>query len=160
MTVRSDAFSDASDIPVDYTAEGQNISPPIAWEQVPPGTESFAILAEDLDSPEHQFVHWIVVGLTPETTELVAGAHADLPAGAKHGTNDFGNAGWGGPDPKRGPKRHRYVFHIYALDRALTDEGITKPALLAAIDGHVLAEGQLVGLYQLRNRDQPSQPTP
>lgn len=147
-------------MPIEYTAEGQNISPPIAWRDVPPGTESVAILAEDLDSPQHAFVHWIVVGLDPQTTELATGAAADLPDGAMHGTNDFGNAGWGGPDPRRGPRRHRYVFHVYALDRALSDEGITKPALLAAIDGHVLAEGQLMCTYQLRSSATASQPTP
>jgi Raf kinase inhibitor-like YbhB/YbcL family protein len=149
LIVTSDAFSAGGAIPLEYTADGADISPPIAWGKVPPGTKSIAILAEDLDAPRRIFVHWIVVGIPPDMTELGAGADAILPGDAVHGTNDFGDDEWGGPAPPSG--RHRYVFHVFALDYFLDREGMTKPQLMSAIKGHVLGEGQLTGTYAKRD---------
>jgi Raf kinase inhibitor-like YbhB/YbcL family protein len=143
LNVRSAAFGANGSIPIEHTADGADIAPPLSWDPPPPGTRSVAILVEDPDAPLRTFVHWIVVGIPPEVTELPAGG--DLPEGALNGTNDAGEDGWSGPDPIGG--RHRYVFRVFALDNHPNAEGMTKPDLMNAIKGHVLAQGELIGTY-------------
>lgn len=143
ITVTSDAFGANGTIPLEHTADGDNIAPPLAWSNVPPGTRSIAILVEDPDAPRRIFVHWVVVGIPPDVTELPAGG--ELPEGAVHGTNDYGNQGWDGPNPPSG--RHRYVFRVFALDNVPDKPGMTKQDLMSAIKGHTLAEGELIGTY-------------
>jgi len=147
LQVTSSAFGHGSSIPVQFTAEGDDIAPPLAWSPPPPGTRSIAILVEDPDAPnpdapERTFVHWIVTGIPMAVTSL----DGELPTGAVAGTNDAGERAWNGPNPPIG--RHRYFFHVFALDIDLRSPGITKLELIAAIRGHVLAHGELIGTYE------------
>ena len=148
LTVTSPAFRHGATIPVQFTAEGDDIPPPLAWSPPPPGTRSVAILVEDPDAPnpdapQRTFVHWIVTSIPAVVTSLTGGG---LPTGAVAGTNDLGERAWAGPNPPIG--RHRYFFRVFALDVELDGQGMTKPELLAAIEGHVLAQGELIGTYE------------
>lgn len=143
LRVTSDAFGANGSIPIEHTPLGADVAPPLAWGEVPPGTRSVAILVEDPDAPRRIFVHWIVVGIPPGVTGLPAGGV--LPEGAAHGINDYGNAGWNGPNPPSG--RHRYFFRVFALDINLEKSGLTKTDLMAAMKGHVLAQGELIGTF-------------
>lgn len=143
LTVTSTAFGGNGTIPIEHTADGADLAPQLAWSGVPPGTKSVAILVEDPDAPGRIFVHWIVVGIPPEVTSLPVGGA--LPAGAVHGTNDYGEQRWRGPNPPNG--RHRYFFRVFALDNHPNKPGLTKPDLMSAIKGHILAEGELIGTY-------------
>lgn len=145
----SDAFPDGGAIPVEHTCEGRDVSPPLRWGGLPPGTASLALIVDDPDAPDPAapkttWVHWVVYDLPPNVGGLATGA--TLPHGARDGTNDWRRTGWGGPCPAIG--RHRYVVKLYALDVALGDRGaLTKAELEAAMDGHVLDRAQLVGTY-------------
>jgi Raf kinase inhibitor-like YbhB/YbcL family protein len=153
MTLRitSTAFADGGAIPKKYTCEGEDLSPPLAISGVPEGTKSLVLIVDDPDAPDPlapkmTYVHWVLFDLPPETTEIVEGM-ATLPPGTKSGLNDWKSTGYGGPCPPIG--RHRYFFKLYALDAKL--EGLsaaTKPDVLAAMRGRVLAETQIVGTYQ------------
>ena len=143
LQVTSSAFAANQPIPPRYTCEGTQVSPPLTWSGVPRGTESIAILVDDPDAPKGTFTHWLVTGIPPTRTSLAAGA--ELPAGAMAAKNSKSEARYSGPCPAEG--RHRYVFHVFALDIAIASPR-TKDEFLASIDGHVLAEGQLVGTYQ------------
>jgi Raf kinase inhibitor-like YbhB/YbcL family protein len=147
LTVSSPAFEHGSTIPAQFTAEGDDIPPPLAWSPPPPGTRSVALLVEDPDAPNpdaptRTFVHWIVTGIPAAVTSITG----ELPTGAVPGTNDLGDHAWAGPNPPIG--RHRYFFRLFALDIELVAPGITKLELLAAIRGHVLAQGELIGTYE------------
>jgi len=142
LSVTSTAFTANGEIPSEHTCDGAQVSPPLAWTKPPAGTKSIALLVDDPDAPRGTFTHWIVTGLPANATSLPAGAK--LPAGAMAGKNDFGATGWGGPCPPSG--RHRYVFHVYALDIPLA-KTLGPAAFKAAIAGHVLAQGELVGTY-------------
>ncbi len=151
MTIQltSSAFQESKPIPVRYTCDGDDVSPPLHWSNLPSRTQSIALLCEDPDSPSGLFTHWILYGLPAETTELSEGVPAEetLPNGAKQGTNSAHSIGYHGPCPPPG-KPHRYVFRIYALDANLPAQtGVSRADLLRAIEGHVLAEGQLMGTY-------------
>ena len=151
MHLSSSAFSGNSAIPAQFTCQGADRSPPLAWTDVSAGTKSFAVIVDDPDAPDpakpqQTWVHWVLVGIPASVTSLPAGSGAQLPAGAAHGTNDFGKQAWGGPCPPTG--RHRYFFKVYALDVAIGPPGIKKSDLLVAIQGHVLAMGSLIGTYQ------------
>ena len=150
MTLRlsSSAFADGGTIPVVHTCDGENLLPPLTWSGIPAGTRSLALIVEDPDAPDPRapkttWTHWIVYDLPPATTGVAAGAR---PAGAREGLNDWHRAGYGGPCPPIG--RHRYIHRLYALDVMLGDlHQPTRAALLRAIQGHVLAQAQLVGTY-------------
>jgi Raf kinase inhibitor-like YbhB/YbcL family protein len=145
IELRSAAFSDHTIIPERYSRDGGNISPPVEWTYVPAGTAELALICEDPDAPVGTFVHWVVAGISPDCTEIVEGK---LPATAVVGRNGFGELGWGGPQPPVGDEPHRYFFHLYALDRSLgLREGVSADELRAAIEGHQLAHGTLVGLF-------------
>ncbi len=153
LTVTSPAFAPGGEIPIDHTCEGPNVAPALAWSGAPPQTKSFAIVVDDPDAPDPAapkmtWVHWVVLDLPATTTSLAR--EAALPPGAAAGTNDFGKQEWGGPCPPIG--RHRYFFKVYALDTAIGKPGITKADLLAAMKGHVVAEGELIGTYQKQKR--------
>lgn len=143
LQVSSSAFAANQAIPPKYTCDGTQTSPPLSWSKVPAGTQSIAILVDDPDAPRGTFTHWLVTGISPTTTSLAAGA--PLPQGAMAARNGKGEARYTGPCPPEG--RHRYVFRVYALDRTVATPR-SKDDFLAAIDGHVLAEGQLIGTYQ------------
>lgn len=149
LRVESPAFAMNGSIPPEYTADGRDIAPPLSWSTPPPGTKSLAIIVDDPDAPDpaapqRTWVHWVVTGIPPTTTSLPAGGR--LPEGAVMGTNDWGKRAWNGPSPPVG--RHRYFFKVYALDIPIHAPGISKLELLAAMKGHVLARGELVGTYE------------
>lgn len=152
MQLRSSAFESMGSIPRKHTCEGDDLSPPLEWSDVPEGTRSFALLVQDPDAPDPAaprriFVHWIVVDLPPDARQLPAGAAAKLPPGARHGKNDYNKSAWAGPCPPIG--RHRYFFALYALDTRLPDlHAPTRDEFEAAVAGHILARAELVGTYQ------------
>jgi len=148
LDLRSPEFSDGFPIPVDFTADGRNDSPPLRWADPPPGTKSFALIVDDPDAPRGTFTHWVLFNLPPETRELREGAsRSALPAGALEGTNDFGKPGYGGPAPPPGAP-HRYYFKLSALSVELKlPAGAKRQDVLKAMDGHVLGEGWLMGTY-------------
>jgi Raf kinase inhibitor-like YbhB/YbcL family protein len=141
LDVTSTAFANNNPIPAEYTCDGAELPPPLAWSKVPAATKSIAILVEDPDAPKGTFTHWLVTDI-PATTTAVDGA---LPAGAMAAKNDKGKSGYAGPCPPSGI--HHYVFHVYALDMALKGSP-TRTEFLAKIKGHTLASGQLIGIYQ------------
>jgi len=149
IKIKSPAFEEGGMIPKQYTCDGRDISPPLEWTSIPEGTQSFALICDDPDAPMGTWVHWVLFDLPPNINSLPENIPPDriLPNGAKQGTNDFGNIGYGGPCPPRGT--HRYYFKIYALDTKLNlNPGLTKAELLDAMRGHILAEGQLMGRYK------------
>ena len=151
IQLTSTAFTEGADIPVKYTCDDQQeVSPPLSWSGVPQGTRSIALIADDPDAPGGTWVHWVLYGIGPDVTELPEGVSAAevVSGGAKQGTNDFSKLGYGGPCPPKGSP-HRYFFKLYALDTEIDMEaGAKKKELLRAMEGHVLARGQLMGRYQ------------
>ena len=150
MKLTSTAFEDGNPIPAKYTGDGADISPPLAWTEGPAGTRSFALLCDDPDTPAGDWVHWLIYGI-PSTArgpaEHVAPTEK-LSNGARQGLNGFGRIGYGGPCPPPG-NPHRYFFRLYALDNDPTLRPHPgKADLLHAIQGHILAEAQLIGTYQ------------
>jgi Raf kinase inhibitor-like YbhB/YbcL family protein len=145
LTVTSSAFKANAEIPTEFTCEGSEVSPPLAWSAVPNNTRTIAIFVDDPDAPRGSFTHWLVTNLPSTTTGLLAGAA--LPEGAVAAKNDKGNMGYAGPCPPSG--RHRYSFHVYALDTSLPHPA-SKADFFAAIQGHVLAQGELTGVYTTR----------
>jgi Raf kinase inhibitor-like YbhB/YbcL family protein len=148
LTVTSTAFEEGGMIPVVHTCDGEDSSPPLSWSGVPDGTKSIALISDDPDAPRGTWVHWVLFNIPPDVTELPAEMPSDekLENGAVHGITDFGRPGYGGPCPPGGT--HRYFFKVYALDTKLDlGPGAKKKDLLAAMGGHVLAEGQLMGRY-------------
>ena len=139
-------------IPVKYTCEGRDVSPPLAWSGVPPGAKSLALIVDDPDAPDPAapkltWVHWVLYNLPPDAGAL-AEAVTDLPVGTQDGSNDWKRTGYGGPCPPIG--RHRYFYKLYALDTTvLPDLGApSKQQLEGAMEGHVLGRTELVGTYQ------------
>jgi Raf kinase inhibitor-like YbhB/YbcL family protein len=150
MTLTSKAFRDGEVIPKQHTADGADLSPPLAWTGIPEGAKSLALICDDPDAPTGTWVHWVLWNLPPETRELPQGVPAKetLPSGAKQGKNDFRKVGYNGPAPPPG-SAHRYYFKLYALDATLDlAPGATKKQLLDAMGSRVLAQGQLMGKYQ------------
>jgi Raf kinase inhibitor-like YbhB/YbcL family protein len=161
MKLTSRAFSPGSRIPSTYTTEGQDVSPPLTWTDVPDRTQSFALICDDPDAPsranpgEEPWVHWVIFNIAPDCRDFSAGispvAQPDEAAGAVQGQNSWGKDGIGyrGPAPPAGSGEHRYFFKLYALDTKLSLEaGATKQQLLDAMAGHVLATGELMGTYE------------
>ena len=153
LKLTSSAFSHGQAIPRDYTCDGDDLSPPLAWEGLPPGTESLVLIVDDPDAPDPAapkmtWVHWILYNIPPSTTSLPPGvSRADLPPGTREGLNDWKRTGYEGPYPPTG--RHRYFHKLYALDVQLPDLGTpTKAALEAAMADHILASAELVGTYE------------
>jgi len=149
LKITSLAFDEGDMIPKQYTCDGADISPPLSWSGMPEGTKSLALIADDPDAPSKTWVHWVLFNLPPDTAGLPEKVPSDdtLSNGARHGKTDFGRLGYGGPCPPGGT--HRYFFKLYALDAILDLEvGVTKAELLKAMEGHVLAEGQLMGKYK------------
>jgi Raf kinase inhibitor-like YbhB/YbcL family protein len=150
LSLSSDAFGAAESIPAEYTCQGANVSPPLAWSGVPDGAASLALIVDDPDAPGGTWVHWVLYDLGPDVTALPAGvAPAERPAaGGTQGENDFRDLGYGGPCPPAG-RAHRYCFKLYALDRPLQlAPGASKAEVLQAAAGHILARGELMGTFQ------------
>jgi len=156
LTLLSPAFDDGGTIPMKYTCEGKDISPPLSWEDIPEGTKSLVLIVDDPDAPDPEapmmtWVHWVLYNIPPETDGLPEGvASKSLPPGTKEGVNDWGRTGYGGPCPPIG--RHRYFHKLYALDTIL--KGMNQPnkqKVEAAMKGHIIAETELVGVYKKTN---------
>lgn len=144
-------------IPGRYTCDGDDLSPPLSWDDVPNGTKSFALIVDDPDAPDpaapkRVYVHWVLYDIPATARTLAEGSTAKtLPAGTRSGKNDFGRTNYGGPCPPIG--RHRYFHKLYALDVLLGDRGtLSKNELLAAMKDHVLAEAQLIGTYERKRK--------
>jgi hypothetical protein len=156
LTLTSPAFRQGAAIPSRFTCEGDNVSPPLAFEGVPAGANSLALIIDDPDAPDpkapkHVWVHWVVLNLPADAAGVGENASAvGLPAGAIQGINDYKNRGFDGPCPPIG--RHRYFHKLYALDVRLPAKALTKTELEAAMDGHVLAKAEFIGTYQKGNR--------
>ena len=153
LKLTSSAFSRGQAIPRDHTCDGDDVSPPLAWEGLAPETESLVLIVDDPDAPDPAapkmtWVHWILYNIPPSTTSLPPGvSRTDLPPGTREGLNDWKRTGYGGPCPPIG--RHRYFHKLYALDVQLPDLGTpTKAALEDAMVDHILASADLVGTYQ------------
>ncbi len=137
-------------MPVKYTCLGENVSPPLFWEQPPDNTSSFAIICEDPDAPGGMWTHWVIYNILEGITELPehVPVYDLIDNGAKQGMNDFNRIGYGGPCPPPGAA-HRYVFRIYALDQILEVEtGLTREQLLEAMKGHILDEAEIMGKFK------------
>ncbi|HEX4417195.1 MAG TPA: YbhB/YbcL family Raf kinase inhibitor-like protein [Kofleriaceae bacterium] len=150
IVVSSPAFADHASIPVRYTADGDGLSPPLGWLNVPANTRSVALLVEDADSPTPApLVHAIAWQLSPVLTELAEGELMIDHRHASLGLNSFLRPGWMPPDPPPGHGPHRYGFQIFALDHD-PDLGSEpgRRALIHALRGHTLARGLLIGLYE------------
>lgn len=157
LSITSPAFATGGAIPAEYTCEGADRSPPLVWAGVPAGAGALVLIVDDPDAPDpahpqRTWVHWVLYDLPPSSTGLEENAGSrTLPAGTREGLNDWGRSGYGGPCPPIG--RHRYFFKLYALDRALgAVSRPTKAAVATAIQGHILAEAELVGTYEKHRR--------
>jgi len=151
LRVESAAFSQGKPIPAQYTADGRDVSPALSWSGAPPGARSLALVCEDPDAPRGTWVHWVLYDIPPSVTSLPEAVppRESVPGVGTHGKNDFGKPGYGGPAPPSGT--HRYFFRLYALDRSLSlAAGATARELRRAMEGHVLAQGELMGTYSRR----------
>lgn len=151
----SPAFADGGAIPVAYTEDGAKLSPPLEWIGVPPEAASLVLLIEDQDSPTPRpLVHAILADMAPADGALAEGAlpspgHAGEDLGM--GRNSFMQKGYLPPDPPRGHGPHAYAFQIFALDTVPEFRSVPgRGALVAALHGHVIARGLLVGTYERR----------
>ena len=147
IKVTSTAFKEGEAIPRQYTCDGVNISPSLEWTPTP-GAKTVAIVCDDPDAPAGTWTHWLVYNLPGATMGLIENMPAQEKVGGSgmQGTNDFVKIGYGGPCPPRGT--HRYFFKLYALDTELPlKPGATKDQLMKAMEGHVMAQGQLMGRY-------------
>jgi Raf kinase inhibitor-like YbhB/YbcL family protein len=156
MTLNSDAFKQNGHIPSKYTCEGEDVSPPLAWDGVPDGAKSLVLIIDDPDAPDPKapkmvWVHWVVYNIPPDAKSLPENVgKAGLPQDAAFGQNDFKKMEYGGPCPPIG--RHRYFHKLYALDITLNLRWPTKSQIERAIQGHVLANAELVGTYKKGGR--------
>ena len=142
MKIKSPAFENGGRIPAKYTCDGEDISPPLEFEDVPEDAKSLALVMDDPDAPMGTFDHWVVWNIPPETRSIEEGKE---PEGVQ-GMTDFGRKGYGGPCPPRG--EHRYFFKLYALDTKLDlPEGSRKSDLEKAMKGHIIAQATLMGRY-------------
>lgn len=154
IELSSTAFAHGQPIPEKYTADGDDLSPPLSWSGLPEGTQELALICDDPDAPRGTWVHWVIYKIPADVSGLPEGIaktqRPGQPAGVLQGKNSWPegrNIGYGGPDPPSG--KHRYYFKLYALDTALgVEPGLDKASLVGAMEGHVLGEGQLMGTYQ------------
>lgn len=156
LEIQSSAFDDGDEIPARHTCKGEDLSPPLRWSGVPDGTRSLVLIIDDPDAPDPRaprmtWVHWVVFNLPPDCQGLPAGTRgADLPRGAQEGRNDARKTAYHGPCPPIG--RHRYFHKLYALDAVLpVAGGASKAEVEAAMEGHVLAQAQLIGTCAAAN---------
>ena len=150
LIVTSRAFSEGSPIHAACTCEGEDISPELAWVGTPPETISIAVILEDPDAPGGVFIHWVLYNLPREIAGLMAGVSKGtlLSDGSGQGVNSFGHSWYSGPCPPKG-QRHRYFFRVFALDQKVMIQGsMTAGDLRSAMEGHILAEGHLMGTYR------------
>jgi len=156
IKIKSSSFHDGGMIPSKYTCEDENISPQLHWNEVSKNVKSYAIILDDPDAPGGNFVHWIIFNIPGDMKELHENVtpSRNIPDEVMLGTNSFGRIGYGGPCPPPG-KPHHYYFRLYALDTILhhIESGATKERLEKAMEGHIVAKGELMGMYKRRNQE-------
>jgi Raf kinase inhibitor-like YbhB/YbcL family protein len=144
LELTSNAFDEGEGIPEKYSCDGENVSPPLAWEGLPAGTESLALVVHDPDAPSGDFTHWMAWNIDPEPGHLEEGTSAP-----GEGVNGRGEVGYMGPCPPPGHGAHRYFHQLYALDSTLQlDATADREQLKQALEGHILADARLVGVYE------------
>lgn len=144
----SSAFAPGEPIPQKHSCDGDDISPPLRWSDPPHSTQSLALIADDPDAPAGTWVHWVLYNLPAQTLTLPQAIppDAELADGGQHGQNSWKRLGYGGPCPPSGT--HRYFFKLYALDIVLDlDAGKNREQLMAAMEGHILAQAEVMGTY-------------
>ncbi len=147
MKILSPAFGHNQFIPSRYTCEGEDINPPLIFEEVPEAAESLVLIVDDPDAPGGDWVHWTLWNISPEIKEI---KEDSVPSGAQEGLTDFGHSGYGGPCPPSGI--HRYYFKLYALDTRLDlDPSAKKADIIRATTGHIIDKAILIGLYEKKN---------
>lgn len=157
IILQTSAFQQTHPIPRKFTGDGDDISPPLSWSGIPSATQELALVVDDPDAPTPEpWVHWILYKIPPAATSLpehvLPSLHVAAPAGALQGKNSWPKGiGYRGPAPPKGHGVHHYHFKLFALDAPVDlAAGIDKPTLLAAMQGHVIAQGELIGTYQRR----------
>ncbi len=148
--LKSSAFGAGQSIPVQFTCDGEQVSPPLAWSGAPRQTATFTLIVDDPDAPHGTFTHWVLVNIPGNVDHLDRHVPQTqrLDTGAIQGSSDFGNLGYGAPCPPKG-KSHHYRFTLYALATALhLHAGASRQQALGAMQGHILDQAQLVGTYQ------------
>jgi len=151
FVLTSSAFAHGASIPAKYTCDDEDLSPPLQWNDPPTGTRSFVLIMDDPDAPAGTWVHWVLYNLPADARALPEAIPPDdqFADGSRHGRNSWRRSGYGGPCPPGGT--HRYFFKLYALDTVLTLEGsVTEKELLRAMEGHILAQAELMGTYKRR----------
>jgi len=146
--LRSSAFDQGAAIPVKYSCDGEDVSPPLEWVNPPQDVQSFVLINDDPDAPVGTWDHWILYNLPPEARSLPEAipSDAELPDGSRHGQNSWRRLGYGGPCPPSGT--HRYFFRLYASDTTFDlASGANKKQLLQAMEGHILGQAELMGVY-------------
>lgn len=145
LSITSPAFQHGEAIPDRYTVNGEDVSPELAWTDVPEGTRQFALICHDPDAPlTDGFTHWVVCGIPGDATGIPEGGGGAFV----EGVNDFGNQGYGGPAPPPGHGTHFYYFHLYALTGEVdAHPGISRAELLAKIDPLISVQARIVGTY-------------
>ncbi|HEY3875689.1 MAG TPA: YbhB/YbcL family Raf kinase inhibitor-like protein [Candidatus Kapabacteria bacterium] len=149
LTISTTAFQKDSAIPQKFTCQGEDHSPALAWSGAPENTKSYALVVEDPDAPHGTFYHWVMYDIPPTERGLAENIEKRdrLGNGTRQGTNSFGQMGFNGPCPPPG-KPHRYYFKLFALDAMLNIPGeATRDTLMSAMNGHILAEGEIMGTY-------------
>ncbi len=146
LEVSSPAFGWGGQIPTEHAKEGDDVSPPLQWSGLPDGTRQIAVICHDPDAPlPRGFTHWVVYGIPADATAIPGGGGGHFV----EGINDFGDEGYGGPQPPEGHGTHHYYFWVYALDTELDlDPGLSRADLLAAISDHIIEQNRLVGTYE------------
>ena len=150
VTLTSPVFGPGETIPARFSCKGEDLSPALEWQTPPAGTQSLALIMDDPDAPVGNWVHWVIYNIPPGESGLAEGAsrsngQPNLPEGTAQGSNSWKRGAYGGPCPPSG--EHRYFFRLYALDIVIPAEGLDKAALLKEMDGHVLAQGELMGKF-------------
>ncbi|MGD8428574.1 MAG: YbhB/YbcL family Raf kinase inhibitor-like protein [Balneolaceae bacterium] len=148
LQILSSAFKNGETIPVKYSCDGENVSPPLEWSEVPDGTKSFALIVDDPDAPAKTWVHWVLYNIPANQRKQDENISDDkqFVTGAMHGVNDYQKHGYRGPCPPGGT--HRYYFKLYALDSVLNlTPSITKHQLIDGMKGHIIEQAELMGKY-------------
>lgn len=150
LELTSTAFGAGESIPIRYTCDGEDVSPPLAWRGVPPGAQSLVLICDDPDSRNGPWSHWVLYDIPADKGGLQEDVPPDarLPWGGAQGRNDFGNSGYGGPCPSPPGATHHYYFRLYALDEVLNlPPGAARQRVLDRIKGHILNRTELMGTY-------------
>ncbi|HEY8340907.1 MAG TPA: YbhB/YbcL family Raf kinase inhibitor-like protein [Egibacteraceae bacterium] len=146
LKITSPAFGHGQPIPARHARDGDDVSPALEFSGVPAGTRQLALICHDPDAPlVHGFTHWVVYGIPADARGIPEGGGGAFV----EGTNDYGDKGWGGPQPPPGHGPHHYYFWLYALDTEVDAEpGLTRADLLSRIEGHVIEQARLIGTYE------------